>query len=299
MSSLASHPPLDAATTEGVAMLAHVAGVLAAEGVTCWLDAGACLRAVRNGVPWSTDVDLGMWHDDREGVLRAVARLRSEGFQARFQGGMPYVDDHVALHPPIGAAPPFTNIDLGMYRRLGDEAVKLNSGMPLLSQPFARTLRRLLMTLRKPRFSGRTPAGRLGNLTPFALRKALWRLAFALYRGAYRSVCFVAPRSFFEELRELRIGEATFFAPREAEAYLAYRYGEDWIAPKPGWRFSDGQILRIRPMRGLLQPRRLRFVESDAIVWHRRVTPRGSFEFTPEEVRRILARDLRATATPR
>lgn len=286
---------LEPTAVEGVAMIRHVVDALATEGVTCWLDAGACLRAVRNGLPWSTDVDLGLWHDDYEAALRAVTRLRSEGFQVRFQSGMPYVDDHVALHPPIGAAPPFTNIDLGMYRRRGDEAVKVNSGMPLYSQPLARAMRHLLLNLRKPRYAGRTFLGRLGNMLPLTCRKALWSAAFAIYRGAYRSVWFAAPRRFFEELREIRIGEATFLVPRDAEGYLAYRYGEDWIAPKPGWRFSDGEMLRFRRMRDIpTRDFRLRFVESDRIVWHRRVKPRGSFEFTPEEVRRILARDAKA-----
>lgn len=283
-------PPSVAA--DGVAMLRRVVDALADEGASCWLDAGSCLRAVRNGVPWSTDVDLGLWHDDYEAVLGAVARLRREGFQVRYQGGMPYVDDHIALHPPIGTAPPFTNIDLVLYRRRGDEAIKVNSGMPLHSQPFASELRRLLMNLRKPRYEGRSRLGRLGRLLPFTLRKRVWSVVFAIYRRVYRSVCFVAPRHFFEDLREIRIGDSRFLAPREAESYLSYRYGEDWVAPKAGWRLSDGQALRFRPMRATTrQDFRLRFVESDEIVWHKRVTPRGSFEFTPEEIERILARD--------
>lgn len=278
----------------GLSLLRQVTETLAAEGVRCWLDAGACLRAVRNGVPWSTDVDLGMWRDDYDAVLRAVERLRAAGFQVRFQGGMPYFDDHVALHPPIGTAPPFTNIDLVLYRRLGAEAAKVNSGVPDYSQPFARAMRRLLMNLRQPRFEGRTAWSRVGRALPFALRAALWRAAFEAYRMAYRSVWFVAPRAFFEELAELRVDGVAFHVPRDAAGYLAYRYGPGWRAPQPGWRLADGEVVRLRPIRRMASRDLLRrFVESDVIVWHKRVTPRGSFEFRPDEIRAILARDRR------
>jgi len=285
-------PPASAADPTGLALLVQVFDALREEGVQAWLDAGSCLRAVRNGVPWSTDVDLGMWRDDYEAVIRAVARLRRAGFQVRWQGGMPYFDDHVTLFPPIGTSPPYTNIDLVLYRRIGDEAVKANSSAPDYGQPLARVFRRLLRDLRRERYEGRTLAGRIGNLLPLTARRAAWRSIFAVYRLLYRSVCFVAPAALFERLRGVDIDGVVLPAPEDAEAYLEFRYGADWRQPKPGWRLSDGQVLRIRPIRGIASAELLRsFQTSDEIVWHKRVTPRGSFEFTPEEVERIRARD--------
>jgi glycosyltransferase involved in cell wall biosynthesis len=285
---------------DGLKVLDLIQQALDSENVPYWLDAGGCLKAYRDGqFIESTDLDFGMWRDHIRRILKAVERLREKGFSARFQGGMPYVDDHVVLLPPREFSTPFANIDFVMYRRLGDEACKISTDHPEYSQPLSRTVRSILTKIRRSKFRSRTLRAKIGNALPFSLRAHAWKWIFYTYLYVYKTVWFVVPAQYFDALVQIDVHGTKVLIPKDTEGYLAYRYGANWRTPTKKWRLTDGFLIRIRSARSLANEfRRPIFIESDDIVWDRPVIRRGSFEFTPEERRRAAEAEERLQASP-
>jgi hypothetical protein len=45
----------------------------------------------------------------------------------------------------------------------------------------------------------------------------------------------MVPAGFFEELKMLELFGYEFPIPKDAEGYLAYKFGEDWRTPNRDW----------------------------------------------------------------
>jgi hypothetical protein len=78
------------------------------------------------------------------------------------------------------------------------------------------------------------------DLLPFALRGAVAKGIRQLARltGNPRGVVSV-PSAFYSTYRKVPFNGAEYWAPGDAEGYLAHRYGDDWRIPQKGWVYYD------------------------------------------------------------
>lgn len=289
--AIANSDAVNEANASSQRIMLQVRQALEAEGVNFWLDAGSCLKAVRDGqFLRASDVDIGMWRSQTTAILRAVERLRQQGFRVRFQNGLPYVDDLILLMPPDDAPRSFMGIDLMLYRAIGDEAAKPNSGTPVHSQFLVGPVMTLLRRLTVETYSDRNLLTRLANLVPLQVRKAAWRCLFELYSRAYQTIWFVVPRHHFGTLGNVEVDGIAWPVPSKVTDYLEYRYGHGWTKPDRNWRLCDGDLIRFRRLSSLPKDQwQFIWVQSD-VVHGKRFAPRGTFRFTAEEQRKIRQR---------
>lgn len=239
-----------------IGLLRDVVLALSEQGVETWLDQGTLLGTTRDGklLPWDHDVDLGAWRDDItscEPQLAAALHERLSGIANVSWGcrtiGITPVDE--GAHLPV---------NIGLYERSGDQAVKWFGRPPRGMTPSRRVMQAVVAKTVKPvflapcssllRFAGKSAATRDRHL--------VGRVASVIARGLLdlrdRGRDTVAApiktsvdAEFFEHLRPAFLGDVRVFVPANAEDYLALKYGRDWRTPKRAWNYwtQDGAIV--------------------------------------------------------
>ena len=232
-----------------VALMREVREILNGLNIEFWLDTGTLLGAVRDGevIPWEYDVDLGAWKNsitkDKKKLL--VKQLEQAGFD-------------VGVYD--------TNINV---RKAGEERFWLdinffsfNNNYAILPKLFpSNIIGRILSSLiyiftaplhclvfkEKPfvkRLVHRTLIT-IARLTPPFLRILLVRTGTAVYKKiGSKDVSWVVPNHYFSNLSTVTFYGMEFKVPAEIEAYVAFRYGEDWRTPKKDWltEKDDGAV---------------------------------------------------------
>lgn len=255
--------------------------------VVYWLDAGTLLKAVRdsNIIP-SSDLDFGSWQTEIDKILSACEKLRREGFKIKYQGFLPFVEDHIQIFIPNKYKVSFKHIDIYMYRELGSEAVRRNIHRPV--QKTGRILMKGYLSAKKYRSEKANFKDRLLNAIPFVLRMKIAKIIFSLYVNTCKSLWFVVEARFFKNLSSKVLYGINFKIPSSVFSYLEYRYGPNWTVKNKNWRLADGKIVRFRRINRIRRKERIfRETDSDNIVISRDGPEKGIFKFTEEEIMKI------------
>ncbi len=237
-------------------LLREVALAFDGLGVASWLDQGTLLGVVRGGrlLAWDHDIDLGAWHEQVtfcEPELAAALRERLSG-----KAEVVWGQRTIGVNPlQEGACLP---VNIGLYEREGDQAVKW-FGRPPESIPLhRRILRAVLAEIVRPvliRPSSRllclvAESGLAGGSPP--LRRAATKMASAMLHIKDRGRDAVASpiktsvdARFFDRLEPIKLRDVSLAIPNDAETYLALKYGDDWRVPRRTWCYwkEDGAIV--------------------------------------------------------
>jgi hypothetical protein len=222
-----------------------------------WLDYGTLLGAVRDGkiIEWDSDIDLGMWDNDRGKVLLATPELKRRKFDVELNSPLePYhihlnrfrclmdiqlyqVKDDKATWPfrmRVGALPiPINMISLAL----------VTVHYILLSHDF------FMLVQDKYKFIIKILDHSL-YLLPLKLKKLLLNILqcweVVLQRRSHVNFLLIVPKRYFENLGTIKFYGMTFNIPFDVEDYLKYHYGEDWKMPKKKWdSFKDDSAVVV------------------------------------------------------
>ena len=66
-----------------------------------WLDAGSLLKGVRDkSILSSSDIDISIFSDQIEDLLKALNGIDEEGYRVEYNGGYPMLEDLVTIFLP-------------------------------------------------------------------------------------------------------------------------------------------------------------------------------------------------------
>jgi len=229
-------------------ILQQVKEVLGEHGIEFWLDCGTLLGAVRDGkfIPWEHDLDFGMWQADlNDEIKRALSKdFNNRGYNTRF------ADDHVNIAKRGNTS---TFADINFYHLSGDEAIKptrlaidqigrlAGYFSKIWTNPHLYEVKRSSALVKRV---GMWLIIRTGRAIPAFVRRPIARFFSRVYKQRSRDISWVVPAHFFHRLSTIRFYGQEFRIPADIEAYLSYRYGEDWRVPKKSWvtECEDGAI---------------------------------------------------------
>ena len=254
---------------EGLLSLADVLDTL---GVKYWLDSGLLLGCVREGgeIAWDSDIDLGMWADDTEKVLRSMPALRNSGLSVsyrRYRGlvyGFTIKDRRRNDLRPIHIHVYFRSEELA--KAWSPQTVTFKRGFQRkgVDNGFAAwpNIRMTLAFLNEEARRRHEPAPVPTSLLRWGVYYPVWGALVLLrkqfdregwasiwpYSTYYALYTWMIPESHFLELDSLWIGGVEFRVPANVESYLEARYGK-WQTPVRDWCYwtDDGCIFPHPP----------------------------------------------------
>lgn len=189
---------------------------LTRHGIDYWLDQGSLLGVVRDGalLPWDKDIDIAVWEDGFERLLGLRRELRRLGY---------YVEVHAAHDTLFLSKRHGYFIEICRHRVDGDRVVRL--GAAPRNSSSERRLKRWIARIPHPLFV---------RFRHFA-RKYLGK----------PPLTFQTPIELLSEFDTVRFLGLDVPVPGNAEAYLAFKYGEDWRTPKREWDVAseDGAVV--------------------------------------------------------
>ncbi len=264
---------------QSIDLLSEVMDIFGRNGIKTWVDQGTLLGAVREKkfLDWEDDIDVGVWNNDIEKAQGIWNELRKAGFLIFFQRRIKTIRIE-RRERLIG----WRSVDLHPYRLSGTMAIKY-FGKP--KRPGIRRLfdsiTQLIDTIHESKFGpdhrykviienfnvGSRPGfqlsetrllsrhGRFGTSIVGALGRVMpeWMLAAGknMIVQVREQVCtepivLETPASYFQDLADLEFLGVNVLAPNPAEAYLSFKYGDDWHTPKKDWVFyeEDGAIAK-------------------------------------------------------
>jgi len=266
--------------------------------VNYWLDGGALLKYVRNGsiIP-SSDLDIGVWQDQMDNILKVCENLRRKGFRIRFQRGFPFLEDEVRILIPKNYNTPFRFMDISLYTKLGKEAILRHIDNPCRNVKCGRFCRRLQIVLIRLSYRAQN-SGQLGSHVfsqPFPLAAYIYAHLFKLVLRIYIFMCKtiwnVVPAHHFETLDDIDLYGMNMQIPSQVRNYLEYRYGENWINHDKKWRFADGKYVRFRRPSLLPKSKIIRRRVKSDVFNYKSTVKRGLYDFTSKEVIKINSLD--------
>ena len=265
---------------QSIDLLAEVMGIFGRNGIKTWIDQGTLLGAVREKkfLDWEDDIDVGVWKDDIEKTHGIWNELKKAGFLVFFQRRIRTVRIE-RKERTVG----WRSIDLHPYRLAGSTAIKYfgRPKHPGIRSSFG-TITRFIDTIHEYKYG---PDLRykvikenldISSQSSFQLSEASllsrhgifranimralgrlspeWMLATGKHiviqareRLCIDPIVLETPVSFFQELEDLEFLGVSVLAPSPSEAYLSFKYGEDWQTPKKDWVFyeEDGAIAKV------------------------------------------------------
>lgn len=181
-----------------------------------WVDQGTLLGIVRDDalLPWDKDIDLSVWPDEFDRVVRLREELRRRGYYFELHE----YKDCLFLSKEDGYF-----VEIGRYRVEGEMAVRKNNGPRI--KPSEMAVKRVL------------------RLLPHRLHCMLRDLGRRWHKK--ETILFRTPLRFYSDFRMIVFRGLELKVPAETEAYLAFKYGEDWRTPIREWDFSvqDGSVV--------------------------------------------------------
>jgi len=215
--------------------------------ITFWLDAGGLLKLIRNGdILPSSDLDIGVWQYQMDNILKFCQNLRENGFKIRFQRDFPYLEDEIRIQIPESFNTPFSAIDIMLYNKFGNEAVKRAYDNPLKTKKAIYMIRLLKILSDRNLSSYSGIKNKILNSVPFFIRMFFYNILFTIYIHCVETIWCVIPVHHFEILSQTSLYGLTINIPSNVEQYLQYRYGEQWNIPNKNWRLCDGNVIRLR-----------------------------------------------------
>lgn len=281
-------PPQD----DSLEMLNHLKRVFEKHNISYWLDCGILLKAIRDGHLKTSDVDITMWQSDINACLRACEDLRKDGFVIRYQNGLPYLESFLQIFIPPQYKTPYNQVDIEFYAQQGNDAVLRNNHRPM--NFLGRKLFAFYRALVHRQEEAYSFKNKLYGYLPKPVQTAIQKLVFKLYILFGTSLWYVIPAHHFQTLSEIQIGSHSFPIPSDVEGYFAYRYGKNWKNRNPKWRLSDGDFLRIRPLRNLPSAQCPQIpVQSDiySVKGLMQTDNQSTFHFTDDEIQKIKSLD--------
>lgn len=203
-----------------------------------WVDAGSLLGIVREGrlLPWDRDIDLGVWADDQERVLRHVTGV-ADGLGLRVKNttyrGRVY-KTKLRSSSRLGRV-----IDITYWWRGDGTAVAPQTRNMPTTAPRGTPRWWLVQIVRQPMIRVVWPPSRRAR----TLRHRLLGMDIGMYS-------FAVPAELLEGRSRVHLDDHNFSlnAPARPDRYLQFRYG-DWTNVRRDFvsSFDDGAVVEVRP----------------------------------------------------
>lgn len=185
-------------------------------GVTFWLDQGTLLGVIRDGelLPWDKDIDISVWTEGFDKVLELSEELRRRGY---------YIEVHEDRDTIFLSKRKGYFIEICRHHIEGDRIVR--RGAAPRATTSERALKRWLQRIPHPLFV---------RIRHFARK----------YMGK-PPLWFHTPARLLSEFTTVRFLGQDAPVPAETEAYLAFKYGDDWRTPRRDWDVAaeDGAVV--------------------------------------------------------
>jgi len=224
-------------------MLIDTADVLSGDRKVFWIEYGTLLGFVRDGgfLEWENDVDIGMWKEEKDLLYKKKleVQFRKLGYETCFSDG------HFHINPKNNRLN--VELDINFYEKNGRMAVKpifvARNKVGVFLKRFVWSLYDMkTMKLANNRLQalGGTVVTILPvllfHMLPTSLREMLLpRFAKMQHSSFFLNKSNMVPVEFFEEIKMLELFGYEFPVPKDAEGYLAYKFGEDWRTPNKDW----------------------------------------------------------------
>jgi len=203
-----------------------------------WVECGTLLGAIRDQdyIPWETDLDFGAWAADigRNQVARFKFLIETLGYEILLHES--YWNIHVSnseCHADINfyilnddlAIVPLRGIGNSIVARTIDSALRIVDQRPLGIRSESNRLRDICRIRLK----------RIFRVLPTPIRRCGTMFLEALLERFMVDTSWRVPAKFVTKFRYQNFRGMTIKVPMEAESYLAFRYGTDWMIPRRDW----------------------------------------------------------------
>ena len=222
---------------DAIKVLQDINRILGIQEIRYWIDAGLLLGAVRDGkiIPWDTDIDFGILYGDTRELLQRISAFKRGGYTIHVTDNLIYV-----VRGSIAAS-------FIIYQPKGEVCFRVYRHSPNFC---LRKLRKFydMATYREfQSIHGKTMKLAYFFSTPRFMRRFIRRLVLKLWEFCGEYHVKVIPKHFYENLDVITFYGMKFNTPSPVEDYLAFRYGEDWLKPKPNWNHlsEDGSVFGL------------------------------------------------------
>jgi len=223
-----------------------------------WIDSGALLGLVRDGqlLPWDDDIDIGVWQQGRDVLLNNTSRFSQNGILVSVQK---YKGDIYGITLKKKKMKTASPIHIHVYYISGEFAwspqVVACQSYPEPQPDWAKNnpsyMRTFLLWCKRK--SLRALQGELGVMEKIAgllFCLPIWGLLYVIkepldrihwqnlwpFSLIYQIYTWIIPVCYFKELKTAQIGTFLCVIPKNAEAYLSFRYG-NWQSTNRSWYY--------------------------------------------------------------
>lgn len=233
---------MDEKTT--VSALKEIKKILDENNIDSWLSCGTLLGAIREKriIPWDYDIDLATWEENSTKIEKILDEIQKHGFEVfnlKYQHCVKILKE---------------NCEIGIdYYHIKDKQARL----PLLiSNKLGEILDYILWTLKlknpnlkrgKASIFLTKALVRSSCLIPYSLKKSIIGILEITYIKMGSKLIHVSvPEKYFKELTTINFYGMKFKAPKDADGYLEYTYGEDWRTPKKDFIYYEDDYSLIK-----------------------------------------------------
>jgi phosphorylcholine metabolism protein LicD len=214
-----------------------------------WLDAGSLLKGVRDkSILSSSDIDISIFSDQIEDLLKALNGIDEEGYRVEYNGGYPMLEDLVTIFLP-SSVNRIIAIDIYIYYKSEGSFIRRS-----FHKPIENSRSRHIFSLSKKILNNNKAFDKEVNFLSFnyLLKKCviiMGKMIFFLYEITGSTLCFIIPEKYFSDFSQLRLYSRLFNIPKNYKKYLIYRYGDNWETPIsrdkwfPIWKKEGSNIL--------------------------------------------------------
>jgi len=235
--------------------------------ISFWLDSGTLLGIYREKaiIKWDSDIDIGIWDSDIEKLLSLSKSIKQLGYKFRkrsFKGkiyGFTFdskknsLDLPIHVHvyfnknnfawspqtviydPKFDVIPDWIEQNPSIWRDFFS-ACKMNA-LKIRDKQKTRILEKVFIMLTS------YPIWGLFILSKSNLDRYIWANYWP-YKYFHKTYTWKVPAEYFENIKDIKIGNTMVPIPEKSDEYLQARYG-DWRQPDRNWIYwrDDGCII--------------------------------------------------------
>lgn len=205
--------------------------ILEKHNIHFWLEAGSLLKGIRDKtILNSSDLDLAATSKNTENILLALKELSTLGYNYKFNGGYPMLEDMVTIYLPQKINK-IIHLDIYIYQESEKFYFRRSYHKPL-----ANSKSRYLFYLSKKIFNLRSYDIKLINNDKkkyfhFSIYKFFAKILFLIYEYIGVTFWYIVPLKYFSKFKKFELHGRNFNIPVHSEKYLEFRYGNDWTSP--------------------------------------------------------------------
>ena len=224
---------------EMVEVLQKIIMVLEKNSIEYWLIGGSLLGLIRDNkfIPWDDDIEIGLWINDRENVIKHLSQFEKKGL-----GTITTTSDKIKFDlnykNKSSEKIVFRGARLLFFKQFNGKSVR---GAFYAKSLFGKSLVMLFNLL----FNYNSKKVKSDNRNKFLFKiDFIHKISRNIFDMIVNFYCFIRkkarftyeiPFEYFESSVKKTFYNKEVSIPSRAEEYLSFRYGETWTKPQRTW----------------------------------------------------------------